>query len=54
MQALEEWMRHELPELLNETADLTAVKESLELYIACVNQRILQQNEKMGTTLSLF
>ena len=54
MQALEEWWRHELPELLNETADLTAVKESLELYIACVNQRILQQNEKMGTTLSLF
>ena len=54
IQALEEWWKHELPELLAAMADINAVKTSLEMYISCANQRILQQNEKMGTTLSLL
>jgi len=58
MQALEEWWQHERLELLQpmqQAEDVwVRIEQSLDDYIACANRRILQQDDKMGTTLSLI
>ena len=54
IQALDTWWLQVLPEILEHGMDMTGLEQSLEQHIACVNDAMLQQIDRMGTTLSLL